>query len=255
MMSPLGPLPDSTGRPYNNLLRRLSAADYALLAPHLAYEEADPNDLLYSPGDDVEIVHFPCGPGLASYLVPNEDGRDVETILVGREGAVGGIVSEGYLPAYTRIMVKFGGPFVRLPVGKLDAAKTQSKTLRNVFARYADCMLAQIFQSTACNAIHSIEQRTAKWVISAMERTEDADDAVPLTHEQLATLLGVGRSYTSRVIQTFKAEGILETRRGSILVRNRDALKKRACLCDQSVKNHFEEVLRGVYPTGEAASV
>jgi hypothetical protein len=181
--------PDRSDRPYNNLLRRLSASDFALVAPHLAQEEAGPGDLLYNPGDDVEIVHFPCGPSLASYLVPNEDGRDVETILVGREGAVGGIVSQGYLPAYTRIMVKFGGPFVRLPVGKLDAAKTKSATLRNVFARYADCMLAQIFQSTACNAIHSIEQRTAKWIISAMERT-DGDDVVPLTHEQLATLLG-----------------------------------------------------------------
>ena len=85
-------------------------------------------------------------------------------------------------------------------------------------------MLAQMFQSTACNAIHSIEQRTAKWIISAMERT-DGDDVVPLTHEQLATLLGVGRSYTSRVMQTFKAEGVLETRRGSILVRNREALQ------------------------------
>ena len=74
-------------------------------------------------------------------------------------------------------------------------------------------MLAQVFQSTACNAIHSIEQRTAKWIISAMERT-DGDNTVPLTHEQLATLLGVGRSYTSRVIQAFKAEGVLETRRG-----------------------------------------
>jgi DNA-binding transcriptional regulator YhcF (GntR family) len=241
------------GRPYNNLLRRLSAGDFALIAPHLAHEQAAAGDLLYSPGDNVEVVHFPCGPGLASFLVPNEDGRDVETILVGREGAVGGIVSEGYLPAYTRIMVKFGGPFVRLHVRKLDAAKTKSSTLRNVFARYADCLLAQIFQSTACNAIHTIEQRTAKWIISAMERT-DGDGVVPLTHEQLATLLGVGRSYTSRVLQTFKAEGVLETRRGSILVHNREALRIRACLCNESVKNHFEEVLRGVYPTEEAHS-
>ncbi len=242
-----------TDRPYNNLLRRLSAADYALIATHLAHEEGAAGELLYSPGDDVEVVHFPCGPSLASYLVANEDGRDVETILVGREGAVGGIVSEGYLPAYTRIMVKFSGPFVRLHVGRLDAAKTASKTLRNVFARYADCMLAQIFQSTACNAIHSIEQRTAKWILSAMERTDD-DAIVPLTHEQLATLLGVGRSYTSRVMQTFKAEGVLETRRGSILVRDREALKIRSCLCNESVKNHFEEVLRGVYPTEEPQS-
>lgn len=243
---------DRSERPYNNLLRRLSAVDFALIAPYLAQEDARPDDLLYNPGDDVEVVHFPCGPSLASYMVPNEDGRDVETILVGREGAVGGIVSEGYLPAYTRITVKFGGPFVRLHVRKLDAAKTKSVSLRNVFARYADCMLAQIFQSTACNAIHSIEQRTAKWIISAMERTE-GDNIVPLTHEQLATLLGVGRSYVSRVIQGFKAEGVLETRRGSILVRNPDALRIRACLCNESVKNHFEEVLRGVYPTEEAA--
>jgi DNA-binding FadR family transcriptional regulator len=74
---------------------------------------------------------------------------------------------------------------------------------------------------------------------------------VPLTHEQLATLLGVGRSYASRVIQVFKAEGVLETRRGSILVRNPAALRLRACRCNESVKNHFEEVLRGVYPSEE----
>jgi DNA-binding transcriptional regulator YhcF (GntR family) len=245
--------PDHGGRPYNNLLRRLNTADYALIAPHLlAQEDAPANDLLYNPGDNVDVVHFPCGPSLASFLVANEDGRDVETILVGREGAVGGIVSQGFLPAYTRIIVKFGGPFVRLPIGKLDTAKTKSKTLSNVFSRYADCMLAQIFQATACNAVHSIEQRTAKWIVSAMERT-DGDNTVPLTHEQLATLLGVGRSYTSRVIQTLKSEGILETRRGSILVRNADALRARACRCNESVKDHFEEVLRGVYPTQEAA--
>jgi DNA-binding transcriptional regulator YhcF (GntR family) len=243
----------SDARPYNNLLRRLNAADYALIAPHLSREVAAANDLLYNPGDNVNVAHFPCGPALASYLVTNEDGREVETILVGREGAVGGIVSQGFLPAYTRIMVKFGGPFVRLAVAKLDAAKAKSRTLHNVFARYADCMLAQIFQSTACNAIHSVEQRTAKWIVSAMERA-DGDNAVPLTHEQLATLLGVGRSYASRVIQTLKAKGILESRRGSILVRNPDALRARACLCNESVKNHFEEVLRGVYPTEEVAS-
>jgi hypothetical protein len=235
-------------RPFNNLLRRLSAGDFALIAPHLVSEEAKSSKPLYNPGDDVDTVHFPCGASLVSYLIASEDGRDVEAILVGREGAVGGIVSLGYLPAYTRITVKFGGPFVRLPIAKLDDAKTASPSLRNVFARYADCLLAQMFQSTACNAVHSIEQRTAKWIISAMERA-NGDNVVPLTHEQLATLLGVGRSYASRVIQIFKTEGVLETRRGSILVRNREALQKRACLCNENVKNHFEEVLRGVYPT------
>jgi len=237
-------------RPFNNLLRRLDRADFALIEPHLVPIPVHSNDLLYNPGAHVETVYFPCGPTLVSYVVPNEDGRDVETILVGREGAVGGIVSQGFLPAYTRISVKFGGPSMRLPIVRLEAAKAKSATLRNIFARYADCMLAQIFQSTACNAVHSIEQRTAKWIISAMERT-DGNAAVPLTHEQLATLLGVGRSYVSRVIQIFKADGIVETRRGSILVRNRVGLQMRACRCNESVKSHFEEVLRGVYPTEE----
>src|SRR5262249_61107160 len=146
-------------RPYNNLLRRLIRADFALIEPFLSAAKCASNDLLYNPGQDVETVYFPCGPSLVSYVVPNEDGRDVETILIGREGAVGGIVSHGYLPAYTRICVKFAGPFVRLPISKLEAAKAKSASLRNIFARYADCMLAQMFQSTACNAVHSIEQR------------------------------------------------------------------------------------------------
>src|SRR5258708_38203194 len=126
-------------RPFNNLLRRLRDADFALIAPHLTQDDAQANDLLYSPGDDVEIVHFPCGPSLVSYMVANEDGRDVETILVGREGAVGGIVSRGYLPAYTRIMVKFGGPVTRLSGGKLETAKVTPPSLRNTSPRYADC--------------------------------------------------------------------------------------------------------------------
>src|SRR5260370_21844797 len=123
-------------RPVNNLLRRLNDADFALITPHLTEADANAGDSLYSPGDGVEIVNFPCGPSLVSYMVANEDGRDVETILVGREGAVGGIVSQGYLPAYTRIMVKFGGPLARLSVGKLEAAKVTSPSLRNIFARY-----------------------------------------------------------------------------------------------------------------------
>ena len=234
-------------RPLNNLLRAFDDRDYALIAADLFAAEKTAGDVLYHPGDNVDIVHFPCGPSMVSFLIGSEDGRDVETVLIGREGAVGGIVSHGHLPAYSHVVVKFGGAFVCLRVADLDAAKEKSPGLRRVFARYADCLLAQIFQSTACNAVHSIEQRTAKWIISAMERA-DGDNIVPLTHEQLATLLGVGRSYASRVIQIFKTEGVLETRRGSILVRNREALQKRACLCNENVKNHFEEVLRGVYP-------
>ncbi len=241
------------GRPHNNLLRKLRDNDYALISPHFETVEVAAGELLYHPGDNVETVHFPCGPGLASYLIANEDGRDVETILVGREGAIGGVVSQGHLPAYSRITVKFAGPLVRLRVSALEAAKLKSASLHNLFARYADCLLAQVLQSIACNAIHTIEQRTAKWIISARDRIDS--DVVPLTHEQLATLLGVGRSYASRVVQTFKAEQILETRRGALLVRDCEALRARCCRCNHAVRDHFEEVLQGVYPGEQAANV
>lgn len=233
-------------RPHNNLLRKLHDRDYALISAHIEMGDVSPNHLFYNHGDNVETVFFPCGASLASFLITTEDGRDVETILIGREGAIGGVVSQGNLPAYSRITVKFGGPFARLRVATLEAAKLESSNLRDIFARYADCMLAQVFQSIACNAVHSIEQRAAKWIVSAMERTDS--DLLPLTHEQLATMLGVGRSYASRVIQNFKSDGVLETRRGALLVRDHSALMARACLCNESVKAHFEEVLSGAYP-------
>lgn len=241
---------DVTGRPNNNLLGALRRPDFNLIAPHLVLGDSAPEHLLYNAGDNVETVYFPCGPSMISYLIPNEDGRDVEIILVGREGAVGGLVSLGHLPAYSKIVVKFGGPFARLTLRELERAKAQSPSLQQLFARYADCLLAQVFQATACNAIHSIEQRISKWILAAMERTES--DIVPLTHEQLASMLGVGRSYASRVMKTFKTQRILESRRGSLVVRDRDALIARSCNCNDSVKRHFDDVLRGVYP-GECA--
>lgn len=244
---------DRAPRPENNLLLRLREDDYALIAQHIRISDRVAGEQLYGPGDDVSMVYFPCGASLVSYLVCNEDGRDVESVLVGHEGAIGGIVSLGHLPAYCRMMVKHSGPFGELDVTALERAKLQSHTLRQLFARYADCLLAQIFQSTACNAIHSIEQRAAKWIMAAIERT--GDTRVPLTHEQLATMLGVGRSYTSRVLQIFRQEGILETRRGALVVRDVAALGARACRCNEAVKGHFETVLEGLYPAEPPAAV
>jgi DNA-binding transcriptional regulator YhcF (GntR family) len=235
-------------RPNNNLLRAMRESDYRLIAPHLAPAQASVNDVLYNPGDNVELVHFPCGPSMVSFLIGSEEGRDVETVLVGREGAIGGVVSQGHLPAYSRIVVKFGGEFAVLRVAELEDAKKESATLRHFFARYADCLVAQILQATACNAIHSIEQRAAKWIVAAIERT--GNDIVPFTHEELAAILGAGRSHTTRVLRSLRSEGLIETRRGSLIVNDHSSLKLFACHCNELVKMHFEEVLRGVYPNG-----
>ncbi len=230
----------------NNLLRALRPSDARLISEHLKEMEFGAGAVLYEPGDMVRTAYFPTGRALASFVVQLADGRAVETALIGREGAVGGIVSQGRLPAYSRCVVQFPGMFYTVKSTELEKLKQQSPTLRNLFARYADCVLAQVFQSVACNAAHTIEARTAKWLLAAIERT--GDDEIPLTQEQLAGMLGVGRSYISRVIGTLKERGILETRRRRVRVSDLDALKQLSCDCNDQVRAHFDEVLSGVYP-------
>jgi hypothetical protein len=237
----------NNGLPANELLQRLSPRDFALISPYLDRFDASADRVLYNPGDQVDSVHFPCGASVAAFVIAVEDGREFDAALIGREGAAGGIVSHGSLPAFSRITVRLAGPFVRLPVARLEAAKGRSRTLAGLFARYADCLLAQILQSTACNATHSIEQRAAKWMTAVAERT--APEPVPLTREQLAMLLGVGRTYASRVVQKFKAARLVETRRKSFLVKNAKGLQAKACLCDLASRRHFDEVMDGLYPT------
>lgn len=233
----------------NNLLRALRSDDWAILEPVLEKWSAPTGLVLHAPGDTVRFCYFPCNSSLISYLVVLSDGRAIETALVGREGAVGGIVSQGRLPAFARAEVQLGGAFFRVDLHRLEEAKAKSPTLRHLFARYADCLMAQVFQSVACNAAHTIEQRTAKWLVAALERTGAED--VALTQEQLAAMLGVGRSYLSRIIQDLRHCGVIETRRGRISVRNIDSLRALACECNRSVSNHFDDVLKGVYPAEE----
>lgn len=230
----------------NNLLRALRPADAALLEGIARPWWGNFGDILFSPGETVQYVYFPCGPSLISFVVVLEDGGAVECALIGREGAAGGIVSQGRLPAYARAEVQFPGPFLRIELAKLEEAKLRSLTLRHLFARYADCLVAQIFQAVACNAAHTIEQRAAKWLISAMDRT--GAPVIPLTQEQLAVMLGVGRSYISRVLGSFRSRGLIETRRRVLAVRDLEALRLLACGCNDSVRQHFDEVLKGVYP-------
>ena len=231
----------------NNLLCALKSSDFELLLLNLGRAHHPAGDVLYEPGDPVNYAYFPCGQALASYRVILPDGRSVETALIGREAAIGGIVSHGRLPAYARAIVQYEGQFLKISSSQLEDLKKSSPTLNNLFARYADCLLAQVFQSTACNATHSIEQRAAKWMLAALDRI--GSDEVSLTQEQLGGLLGVGRSYVSRVMRKLREDGVLKARRGRILITGRAKLEARSCNCNALVRDHFEEVLRGVYPT------
>ncbi len=230
----------------SNLLTTLRPKDRALIEPHVTECRLSAGHALYEPGEIVRHAYFPREGAMAISMVLLETGDAVETVMVGREGALGGIVSQGSIPAYARSCVMHEGSFFRIASADLERAKDDSPQIRYLFARYADCMVAQIFQSVACNASHTIEQRAAKWLCAAVDRTGESD--ITMTQEQLASMMGIGRSYASRVVQRFKGEGLVKTRRGGIEVLDYTGLKDHACLCNELVRRHFDTVLKGVYP-------
>lgn len=231
---------------HNFLLGRLKSEDLSALTPISEVWAGERGETLFEPGDPVEYTYFPCDAALVSFRVVFADGESVETALVGREGAVGGIVSQGHLPAFSLAVIQYPGTFIRVRTTRLEEAKLTSWPIRHLFARYADCLIAQVFQASACNAAHTIEQRAAKWLLAALDRT--GDHVVPLTQEQLGGLIGVGRSYINRVMRKWRQDEILVWRRGSLTVLDIDALRSIECRCNRAVKDHFDAVLAGAYP-------
>lgn len=230
----------------SRLLGMLDEKDREYFAEHGEVILLKAGETIYDPGDWVEYAYFPFEGAVASFIIVMDDGRAIETALIGAEGAIGGIVGGGRLPAYCRSAVICQGEFLRISVEDLDAIKAKSPAAVQLFSRYADCLLAQIFQSAACNVSHLLEQRAAKWMIASVERT--GAPAIEITQEQLASILGVGRSYASRVMQRFKTQGMLSTRRGGFTVLNMQKLREESCSCNDFVRAHFEEALAGVYP-------
>ncbi|GAM03183.1 MAG: Crp/Fnr family transcriptional regulator [Pseudomonadota bacterium] len=229
----------------NALLERLEARDRDALSSAVEEVRFESGAVLYEPGTNIDYCYFPTGSAICSYFVEMDEGVAVETILIGREGALGGVVSHGNLPAFARSNVLHGGVFQRIALRDLDRLKRDNPAVAHLMNRYSDCVMAQVFQSIACNAVHTIEQRAAKWLVAAVARM--GRPSVTMTQEQLASMMGVGRSYASRVLQRFKRDGLLRTRRGGIEVLDRDGLANRACACNDHVDAHFERVLGGLY--------
>lgn len=231
----------------NNLLQALPSADQTALQPWLEETQFAANHVLFEAGDRVPYCYFPRDAAAVSYFVHVEEGEAVETVIIGKEGWIAGCLSEGQHPAFARATVMHEGSFFQISYRNLRRVTQNSPTMQEAFRRYADCMLAQVFQAIACNASHTIEQRAAKWLCAAVERTKAS--GISMTQEQLAALMGSGRSYASRVVQRFKRDDLLQTRRGGLEVLDYEGLRERACNCNTLVREHCETLLQGISPS------
>jgi CRP-like cAMP-binding protein len=224
----------------NRLLSTFSPEARALVEPFGELVELDPGDVVLTRGEPVRSSLFPAGPTMVTMSVELSGGRSVEVASVGREGAVGGIVSCGHAPAFSRSEVLVGGPAFRVPMTALEEAKNRSPFIANLFCRFSDYLLSQVMQSAACNAFHSIPERAARWLLHAQDR---AGDRIELTQEAFAGLLGVQRTTVNAVVRQLQDEALIAIGRGRIRVTDRAGLKRRSCECYQSLEEHFGAVI------------
>ena len=224
----------------NRLLATFSSDARALIEPFGTLVELETGDVVFDRGSEVSAALFPIGPTMISMAVVLADGRTVEAALIGRRGAVGGIVSCGQAPAFARADVLVGGSAFRVPMEALENAKDRSPFVANLFCRFSDYLLALVMQSVACNAFHSITERTVRWLLHAQDRT---GDRIELTQQGLAGLLGVQRTTVNAVLQALEQDGLISTGRGVIRVTDRAGLMRRSCECYQRLEDHFDAVI------------
>ena len=231
----------SAGAFEGNLLLSTFSPDYrALLETSAEIVQLDVGEHIQTRGSDVEWSYFPYGTTMISLVVRLKDGRSTEVASIGREGAVGGIVSCGHAPAFGDAVVQVAGPALRVGMDALEKSKADSSFIGNIFCRYSDYLLAQVQQSVACNTFHSIQQRAARWLLTAQDR---AGDRIELTQEALSGLLGVQRTTVNAVAGALQEEGLITVRRGRVLVLDRDGLRRASCECYDAVERHFAAII------------
>lgn len=224
----------------NRLLSTFPPDARKLLEPYGELVEFKTGETVLDRGDQPQVSLFPVDSTMISLGVELSSGRSAEVASIGREGAVGGIVSCGQAPAFAKAQVLMPGAAYRVPMKALEDAKNSSPFIDNLFCRFSDYLLAQVMQSAACNAFHSIQQRAARWLLHAQDRTGDRID---LTQEAFAGLLGVQRTTVNAVIQALQSEHLVATGRGVIRVTNRAGLKERSCECYERLEEHFRAVI------------
>lgn len=224
----------------NRLLSTFSREARALIEPYGETVQLSGGDTVLHRGEQVEASLFPFDSTMVSLAVELSGGRTVEVASIGRRGAVGGIISCGQAPTFAHASVLVGGPAYRVPMEVLEDAKKRSSFINNIFCRFSDYLLAQVMQSVACNAYHSIPQRAARWLLHAQDR---AGDRIELTQGALAGLLGVQRTTVNAVVRELHDEKLIATGRGVIRVTDRAGLKRRACECYERLEDHFGQVI------------
>lgn len=224
----------------NRLLAALDREDYQLLAARLTTVMLDKGALLYDPGDMVDMVYFPddC---VISLMTLMESGAAIESATIGREGALGLMAGVSPRQSLSRAIVQAPGRARRIGAAHLHRAWERSPQIRDLVDRHNEALFAHAVQSVACNALHSVEARFCRWLLSCRDRIDSS--TVSLTQEFLADMLGVQRTTVTVVARTLQAAGLIRYRRGVVDILDRAGIEAIACECYGAVRRNYERLL------------
>lgn len=200
--------------------------------------------VLARPGEEVDTVWFPTT-AVLSVVTVLKSGQEVETCTIGHESAFGLLNALGAPTAINRVVAQVPGKALRMPALRLKAAAALSGSIANLIVRHAQAKTAQVQQSAACNAVHSVDQRLCRWLLMTQDRTRG--DSLPLTQEFLAFMLGVQRTTVTGAARALQAAGYIRYSRGKIEIVDRGGLEAGACECYASVLEKHAQLV-GVRP-------
>lgn len=213
--------------PYKNkILAGLADADRLL--PGLAAVEFRQRQVIYASGSPFEYVYF-LEDGVASVLTVMSDGGTVEVGMIGTEGLLGLPALLGGAVAVQHVVIQIPGNGFRISMAACKMALEGNAELRSLVLHYAEVFMNITAQTAACNRLHTIEQRCARWILMASDRS--GSDAMPMTHEFLSSMLGARRVGVTQVAGHLRDAGIIRYERGRLTILDRHGLEALACEC------------------------
>ena len=221
-MAPVSALRHPTP-PRNRLLAAMSAADLALIRPHLKPVAMPLLKDMERPNRRIETIYF-MEAGIASVVAEQPDETRVEVGLIGAEGMSGTAVVLGGDQSPHATYIQAAGEAQQMAAKELRKAMDTSETLRTLLLKFVQVFMVQTAHTAIANACAKIDQRLARWILMAHDRARG--DTLALTHEFLALMLGVRRAGVTEALQSLKRQKLIDTGRNQILVLNRKGLEK-----------------------------
>lgn len=217
----------------NLILRALPRAESARIFPSLEFVRLRLHQVLHEVGESIYSGYF-LNDGMSSMLTVQPDGESVEVGLIGKEGFVGLPVIFGFKTSALRIITQGDGTAYRVEVGILKNLIPQCPVLDRHLQRYSMILGVQSTQLAACNRLHEVEERLARWLLMSHERI--GGKTLPLTQEFLAQMLGTRRSTVSMAARTLQKAGMIAYTRGNVTILNKSKLEAAACDCYEIIR-------------------